>query len=399
MKITAFETIYLEEFPNVIWCRVHTDEGLIGLGETYYGAEAVTGYIHQALAPQLIGRDPSEIDSISRMILNPICGFKSTGAEIRGGSAIDIALWDLAGKALGVPVHRLLGGKSRDRVRAYNTCAGYQYVRKVQATTVKSWSKVPTGVGPYEDLEGFLNHADEVAESLLEMGITGMKIWPFDQFAEQHNGAYMSAEDMKKALEPFEKIRRAVGDRMDIHVELHSMWNLPMAKRIAEALRPYNPFWLEDPIKMSNIDALAEYARTAGAWVTASENLATRWSFRDMFEKRATDVAMLDIGWCGGLTEAKKIATMAEAYELPIAPHDCTGPVLLTTAVHLAVNAPNALVQEMVRAFYYGWYGELTTGMPVLENGYFLAPEGPGLGIDLVPDVLKREDAVIRITR
>ncbi|QUS58691.1 mandelate racemase/muconate lactonizing enzyme family protein [Pseudovibrio brasiliensis] len=398
MKIIGIETINLKEFRNVTWVRVHTDAGSFGLGETFYGSDAVCGFIHETLADELIGRDPTQIDAISRLLLNPICGFNSTGAEMRAASAIDIALWDLAGKTLGVPVHQLLGGKSRDKIRAYNTCAGYEYVKDKQVNTTEDWSTESVAEGPYEDLEAFLSDAGTLAKSLLDMGFRGMKIWPFDQFAVKTNGTYISPEDLEAGLRPFKQIREAVGDAMDIHVELHSVWNLPMAEKIARALKPYNVFWLEDPIKMTNVDALAEYARRADTWVTASENLATRWSFRELFEKRATDVCMLDIGWCGGLTEAKKIATMAETYELPVAPHDCTGPGLLTAAVHLSINLPNALVQEMVRAFYFGWYSELMEGLPVFENGYLLAPTAPGLGISLSPKVFERSDATIRIT-
>ena len=396
MKITAIETVYLDEFSNVLWVRVHTDAGIVGLGETYFASEAVAAYIHSVLAPVLLGDDPSAIDRISRFMLNPQVGFNSTSIEIRAASAIDIALWDIAGKALGVPVHQLLGGKSRDRIRAYNTCAGYQYTRNKLNNTTEFWSDIGGGDDPYEDLEAFLHHADDLAESLIDMGMTGMKIWPFDEAAVNNNGVDISRDELKKALEPFEKIRKRVGDKIDIHVELHSMWNLPMAIKIAEALEPYDPYWLEDPIKMANFDALADYAHRTNCWVTASENIATRWSFRELFEKQATSVAMLDIGWTGGLTESKKIATMAEAYELPVAPHDCTGPVLLTAGVHLSINATNALVQEMVRAFYYGWYGELVTGLPEYKDGYLLAPEAPGLGVELVPGVAERPDAHVR---
>ena len=150
---------------------------------------------------------------------------------------------------------------------------------------------------------------------------------------------------------------------------------------------------------MNNLDALADYARRTDVWVTASETLATRWGFRELFEKQAVSVCMLDVGWSGGLSEAKKIATMAEAYQLPVAPHDCTGPVVLTASVHLAMNLPNALVQEMVRAFYYDWYAQLVTNLPVVKNGFITAPEGPGLGTQLQPSVLKRRDVIRQISK
>jgi L-alanine-DL-glutamate epimerase-like enolase superfamily enzyme len=398
MKITAVETINLQEFPNVLWVQVYTDAGLVGLGETFYMVQGVQSHIHETLAPYLLGKDPLSIDKHNRNFLNTYIGFKSTGAEMRAASAIDIALWDIFGQATGQPIYQLLGGASRDSIRTYNTCAGYRYVRAKPVQSTENWG-LPAGGGrakPYEDLDAFLHRADELALSLIEEGFTGMKIWPFDAYAEATNGTYISRPDLKTAMQPFEKIRRAVGDKMDIHVEFHSLWNLPAAIQIAKALEQFDPFWYEDPIKMDNLDALADYARRTNVWVTASETLATRWGFRDLFEKRAASVAMLDVGWAGGLTESKKIASMAEAYGLPVAPHDCTGPILLTASVHLSLNCPNALVQEVVRAFYHDWYQDLVTQLPPLKNGYISAPPGAGLGTKLQPDVVKRSDASVR---
>jgi galactonate dehydratase len=398
MKITAIETINLDEFPNVLWVHVHTDEGIVGLGETFYAVEPVIAHIHQTLAPYLLGKDPLTIDKHSRWFLHSYLGFKSVAAEMRAASAVDIALWDILGQVTKQPIYQLLGGASREQVRAYNTCAGYQYVRAkpVQGTANFGMPSGSNKYQPYEDLVGFMQYADELAQSLLSEGYTGMKIWPFDEYAEASNGTYISSADLKKAMRPFEKIRKAVGDKMDIHVEFHSLWNLPTAIKIAKTLEQFDPFWYEDPIKMDNLDAIADYAHRTNVWVTASETLGTRWGFRDLFEKRAASVCMLDVGWCGGLSESKKIATLAECYQLPVAPHDCTGPVLLTASVHLSMNCPNTLVQEVVRAFYHDWYGKLVTALPPLKNGYITAPSGPGLGTRLQPDVLKRGDARIR---
>jgi len=130
MKITAIDSIRLDEFPNLLWVHVHTDEGLIGLGETFFGPAAAEAYIHESAAPRLLGTDPLQIDRHSRMLLNGYLGFSGSGAEMRGLSAIDIALWDLFGQATGQPLHQLLGGLSRDKIRTYNTCAGYRYVRQ-----------------------------------------------------------------------------------------------------------------------------------------------------------------------------------------------------------------------------------------------------------------------------
>ena len=401
MKITAVETVSLAEYPNILWVQVHTDQGLIGLGETFYAVAPVAAHIHETCAPYLLGKDPLRIDAHSHHFLDTYLGFNSVGVEMRAASALDIALWDLFGQVTGQPVYQLLGGASRDKVRVYNTCAGYQYVRSkpVQGTANFGLPARREKKRPYEDLSAFKSDAGALAESLLEMGITGMKIWPFDEAAEATNGTDISKAELKKALRPFEQIRKSVGDRMDIHVEFHSMWQLPAAIRIAKALEPFDPYWYEDPVKMSNLDALADYARRTDVWVTASETLATRWGFRPLFEKQAVSVCMLDVGWAGGLSEAKKIAAMAEAYHLPVAPHDCTGPVLLTASVHLSMNCPNALVQEIVRAFYYDWYGKLVTELPPIKNGHITAPPGPGLGTKLQPAVLKRKDIVRRVSR
>jgi galactonate dehydratase len=398
VKVTAIETLQLGEFPNVLWVRIRTDDGLVGLGETFFGANAVAAYVHETVAPYLLGLDPLQIDRHSRNLYGYV-GFNSTGAEARGNSAIDIALWDLFGKATDQPVWQLLGGASRERIRVYNTCAGYRYVRSRPVQAVDNWG-LPKEVtdGPYEDLDAFLHRADDLARSLLDMGVSGMKIWPFDPFAEASGGHYISGPDLKTALEPFRKIRRAVGDEMDIMVEFHSLWDLPTAKRITAALEEFNPFWFEDPIKMDNLAAVAELAHTTRVPITASEVLGTRWSFRELFERRAVGVAMLDVSWCGGLSEARKIAAMAEAYQLPVAPHDCTGPVVLMASVHLSMNATNTLIQETVRAFYTGWYTELVTKVPRIENGFVYLPEGAGLGTELVPGLEQRGDATLRIS-
>ena len=397
MKIAAIETIRLDDFPNLLWAQVHTEDGLVGLGEVFYGAASAEAHIHDVVAPYLLGQNPLLVDRHSRALVGYL-GFASTGAETRGNSCVDIALWDIWGQATGQPIHQLLGGASRDAIRVYNTCAGYQYVRKEKRQSTASFALDRLSDKPYEDLDGFLNRADELAHSLLEMGITAMKIWPFDFAAEASGGLTISGPELNKALEPFAKIRKAVGDRMDIMVELHSMWGLTAAKRIARALEQFEPFWFEDPIKMDSLGSLAEFARSTRFPVTGSETLAGRGAFRQLFEMNAVGYAMFDIGWVGGLTEARKIAAMAEAWHLPVVTHDCTGPVSLTVSVHLSLNATNCPVQEMVRAAYFDWYRDLVTDLPPLENGMIRAPEGPGLGTRLLPDVVKRPDAHVRRT-
>ncbi|RJE85895.1 mandelate racemase/muconate lactonizing enzyme family protein [Paracoccus onubensis] len=395
MKITAVETLRLSEFSNIVWILIRTDEGITGLGETFMGAAAVEAYIHETVAPKLIGRDPMQIEAINRDLLGYL-GWRGAGVETRGNSAVDIALWDIFGKALGVPVSVALGGRSRDSVRTYNTCAGYRYVRDARAQAVANWGLDRKSDGPYEDLDAFLNDAGELAQSLLEQGITGMKIWPFDIAAERTSGLDISADELRTALQPFEKIRKAVGDRMDIMVEFHSLWRLPAAQRIARALQEFDTYWHEDPVRMDSLEALKAYAPHSRAMICASETLAYPHAFRDYLATGVAGVAMLDLSWCGGLSEARKIAALAEAQQIPVAPHDCTGPVVFMASCQFSLHARNTLIQESVRAFYTGWYTELVTALPQIENGQITLPDTPGLGIELLPDLFTRPDAIHR---
>lgn len=370
--------------------HIHSDEGLVGLGETFFNASAVEAYLHDDIAPQLIGRDPLAIDAIARD-LTPYVGFRSTGIEARAASAVDIALWDLFGKAVQKPIVQLLGGWTRDRIRTYNTCAGGRYMRNAATQSSQNWGMAARTqlekISGFDDLNDFITRADDLAESLLADGITAMKIWPFDMAAEATHGQYISNGDLKNALVPFEKIRARVGDCMDIMVEFHSMWQLMPALKIAKALTSFGTFWHEDPIKMNSLESLRRYAAVSPAPICASETLGSRWAFRDLLETDAVGVVMFDLAWCGGLSEGRKIAAMAEAWHLPVAPHDCTGPVVFTASTHLSLNVTNALVQESVRAFYNGWYGELMTAVPQVKGGFVTIAEGPGLGCELLPDI------------
>ena len=391
MKVTAVETILVEEFPNLTWVQVHTDEGLVGLGETFFGAPAVAAQIHDFIAPYLIGMNPLQIERHHKRLL-PYAGRGGSGVEMRAASAIDVALWDIFGQAIKQPVFQALGGASRDEIRIYNTCAGYQYVRKAPAQVTDNYGLNPkNSPGPYEDLEGFLNNADDLAHSLLEMGITGMKIWPFDFAAESSNGQYISNSELKTALEPFEKIRNAVGDKMEIMAELHSMWNVPMAQRIANALEPYDLTWLEDPVHMDELEKVGEVVTATTMPVAVGELLGGKAQFRDLLEQ-GVGLAIMDIVWGGGLTEARKVAALADTYSIPFTGHDCTGPIALTASVHMTMHTPNVFIQEMVRAFYYGWYQDLVTELPPINNGRISAPQGPGLGTALNPDIFNRAD-------
>ena len=181
-------------------------------------------------------------------------------------------------------------------------------------------------------------------------------------------------------------------------VEFHSLWRLPAAQRIARALAEFDTYWHEDPIRMDSLALLRQYAPHSKAPICASEILAGRWSFKDLLETGVAGIIMFDLAWCGGISEARRIAALADAWQLPVAPHDCTGPVVYAASVHFSIHAPNALVQESVRAFYTGWYRELVTHVPQPVAGSFGKPPGPGLGCELLPELWKRRDARVRVT-
>jgi galactonate dehydratase len=402
MRITRVETIASRTYPNLLWVRLHTDQDLIGLGETFYGPAAVAAYTHETAAPYLLGKDPREVARHTNALSQGMA-HRAMGAEMRGLSAIDVALWDLFGKSVGLPIYRCLGGPVRERMRIYNTCAGYGYnifkTHQAGGAFSESWG-IGEHQGPFEDLLKWQNEdrASELARELLDMGITAMKIWPFDQFADMTNGQHITPEQIDLGLHPFRRIRDAVGKRMEIAVELHSRWNLQSAIRIAHALEEVEPMWYEDPIRMDSPDALAQFARSTRVPTTASETLAHRASFRQMLEQDAIGIVMLDSGWVGGLSEAYAIGKLAETFHRPFAPHDCTGPVTYTVGTHLCMALPNAMIQEGVRAYYGsgGWYHDVATALPHLDHGFVSAPDAPGLGMHLRPEFLSRPDVVSR---
>ncbi len=396
MKIVAVDTIQLPHLPNLVWVEVRTDDGLVGLGETCKSADAVASHVHQIAAPYLLGKDPLQIERHNAFLTSPICGFSSTSAEIRAASAIDIALWDLFGKAHAMPVWQALGGRSHDRVRVYNTCASNDYNAYATWRRELGGEESPRLRDRYDDLTAWNHHAGELAQDLLAEGYTAMKIWPFDRFATSGGNTFLAACDLRKGMEPFEKIRAAVGDRIEIMCEMHSLWTLPPAIAIGRAMRDIAPFWMEDPIRMDDPASLRCFRESTGLPVIGSETLAARSAFRGLLEAQAVDYVMFDVGWCGGLTESRKIAAMADAYKRPVAAHDCVGPVVLMASIHLAFHATNTLVQEVVRAFLHGFYRDLVTVLPVVDHGYLSPPVGHGLGTELLPDLRGHREARVR---
>jgi galactonate dehydratase len=396
VKLTRIETIHLgadSAMPALLFVRVHTDEGLIGEGETYYTPEATRAIIHDLAAPLLIGGDPLAIEGHWRSIYEMCARFGARGNEMRALSALDVALWDILGQAAGLPVYQVLGGASRDRIKTYNTCAGPLYGR-----TTRPGYWVTDAAGTLDDLQAFQTHADELARDLLSEGITGMKIWPFDVFAQQKGGLAIEHRDLEAGLEPVRKIRDAVGHEMDIMIEAHGYWSLPAAVKIARALEEFEPAWVEDLIRADDPTALAALCRETSIPVLASEYLMTRWDYRQVLDARAADILMIDPIWCGGITEARKIASMADTYNVPVTTHDCTGPLSLYAGLHLTINAPNALYQETVRAYLRTFYRDLVTELPEIVDGHILAPTAPGLGTRLQPDIGSRPGATVVVS-
>jgi L-alanine-DL-glutamate epimerase-like enolase superfamily enzyme len=387
VRVVRLETLRHPAHPKLLLLRLFGDDGHVGLGETTYGPEAVAAYLHADVAPYLLGQDARQLDRHWTAIHRLGLAARARAAEMRALSAVDMALWDLYARGVDQPLYQVLGGLSRDRIRVYNTCAGYSYgVSRPGATDPAQVDY--RAAGPYEDQHRFLTDPVGLARDLLGEGFTAMKIWPFDRFAAKTRGQSIAPEDLEAGVAPFREIRAAVGDRMEVALELHSLWNLPAAIRIGRAVAPYRPMWVEDPIPIEGAGPLAEFRRATGVPTCGSETLSTRWAFRALLEAGALDVCMFDVSWVGGISEARRLAALAETYLVPVAPHDCVGPCTLAFSVHLALNAPNALIQETVRAFNASWYREIVTQLPPIRDGYVYPPEGPGSGTTLAPAFL-----------
>ena len=377
MRITAIETILYRTGVVVhagrvawLWVRIHTDEGVIGLGETFPSGDAERAVIERHLAHLLIGKDPRNIEHLWQDMFLAVSFPGWAGAEMRAISAIDIALWDLCARAHGEPVWRMLGGKCRDKIRTYNTCYDHHF--------------------------DFNKDAGALAHSLMGMGIHAMKIWPFDGAGLRNRGQFLTREDLDEGLRPFRQIRDAVGDEMEIAVEFHGYWNLPCAVKLARALEPYNIMWLEEMLPQDNAESYRRLQAQVKQPLCLSERLMTRYQWRELLENGAPSFVMPDIAWCGGFTEARKIAALADTYYLPICPHNCGGPIQHAASIHLAAHVPNLFILESVRRHYHSEYVGLVTDTMPAHHGHLAVPEGPGLGMELDPSVFHRPDVEVR---
>lgn len=395
MKITGIETIVPGDgspLPEIVFVRVHTEDGVVGHGETYYTPRAVAAYIHEFLAPRILALGTASPEAVWEMGYRTASRFGGRGLELRALSAVDVALWDALAVSVNLPLHVLLGGPTVDHVPVYNTCAGPSYG--------KSWrlGGGATRDGRYEDYDAFLNRPGELARELVAEGYAGMKIWPFDRFARRAGAQHIGPDDLRAGLEPFERIREAVGSRIEIMAEGHGLWSLSAAKKIARALEPFEPAWIEDLIVADSPDALAELKRSTSIPLLASEYLMSRFEYAPIIERGVVDQVMIDPTWCGGVTEARRIVALADARRLPVTFHDCTGPFTLLAGVHLGFGSPNTSYQEVVRAYLAEVYPLFVDELQTPERGRYAPPSRPGLGAVLQPDVVDREGVEVRIT-
>jgi galactonate dehydratase len=342
MKITKLETIFVK--PRWLFLKVHTDEGITGLGEPVVEgrAQTVAAAVHE-IGRYLIGQDPRRIEHHWQAIYR--------GQFYRGGpvlcsaiSGIEQALWDITGKWLGQPVYQLLGGATRDKIRVYGWLGGAtygDYIESAKVSVKAGFTALKTGI------LGAVNIVDTPA----------------------------LVED---AVQRFAQIREAVGPSVDVGIDFHGRCSPAMSIRLAKALEPYHPMFIEEPVLPENVDALVTVARSTSIPIATGERLFTKWGFREVLEKQAAVILQPDLSHAGGILECKKIAAMAECYYAAIAPHCPLGPIALAACLQLDACIPNFLVQEHVTR------GEGYLKEPFqIVNGYIDLPTKPGLGIEL----------------
>ncbi len=382
MKITGIRTVVVNaEMRNWVFVRVDTDAaGLYGWGEATleWKTRAVVGAVED-LVPLLIGRDPRDIEQAVRVMRKQ--SFWRLGAiGMSAVSGIEIALWDIFGKHLGVPVWRLLGGKVRDKVRVY-THLGLGDMRAVYETT---------------DAAPLVERAREV----VARGYTAFKA-VFIPYTHMH----APLPEVDKVARMMEALRSAVGPSVEVMVDFHGRpGSASAALNYIRALAPGRPMFVEEPVPPGDTAALQSVAAAAGVPIATGERLVERSEFDELIRARAVDILQPDICHCGGLLEAKKIAAMAETASAGVAPHNPLGPIAGVAALHFAVSTPNHVIQEeMVGAV--PWYFEVVDGPIRMVDGCWQVPEAPGLGIEVdeaacarhpfAPEVIHTQGAVL----
>jgi galactonate dehydratase len=360
VKITSVTTrVVNAEMRNWVFVRVETDQsGLYGWGEATleWKTRAVAGAIED-LAPLLLGRDPRDIEQLVRVMKKQ--SFWRLGViGMSAVSGIELALWDILGKSLGVPVWRLLGGKVRDRVKVY-THLGLGDMRAVYETL---------------DAEPLVQRAREVADK---------GYYAFKAVFIPYTNYTASLPEIDKVARMMEALREAVGPSIDIRIDFHGRTaSVAAALAYIEALAPGHPLFIEEPLPPGDTPGLSAVAAKSRVPIATGERLVDRFEFDDIFRSRAVDIVQPDICHVGGLMEAKKIAAMAEAASVGVAPHNPLGPIAGVAALHFAVSTPNHVIQEeMVGAV--PWYFDVVQGPIRMVDGYWQIPELPGLGIEV----------------
>jgi len=357
MKITSVETFIAGlDRRNYLFVRVQTDEGIHGIGEAYScGPDEATAAVVADFETWLVGKDPRDVEALWHLMY---AGSRFPGGSILNSalSGIEHALWDILGKSLGVPVWRLLGGQFRDRIRVYQS---------------------PRGATP-EAL------AEDAVRLIERYGYTALKISP-----QPPNYAQLPfSQVVREAAKRLEAIRKAVGEDVEIGVDSHARIFEPVrALEMAEALKPYRPYFFEEALRPENIDAMADVRARSPIPIATGEMLYTKFQFRELLEKRGADIIQPDVCIAGGLLELKKIAAMAEAHYVSVAPHNPMGPVATAVNVHFAVSTPNFLILEY-SPDDVGKRRDLLVEPLKVADGYIDVPQAPGFGIELNLDAI-----------
>ncbi|MCH2203616.1 MAG: mandelate racemase/muconate lactonizing enzyme family protein [Fuerstiella sp.] len=408
VRITAIETVIpVQMMPELLLLRIHTDAGtidgekVIGHGETYYVPSAAAAVLHDWMAQRLLGADATAIESHWRFLFERMTAFGGTGAELRALSAVDLALWDILGQLCRQPVWKLLGGPVRDVVPVYNSCGGPLYGVRASGKQVAGWPGHGDGgsSGPLEDNWSSINAPGDLAEELLDQGFLAMKLWSFDAVYREAGGQRVTKENLKRGVSPFRAIRERVGDRMDVMLDGHAFFALPAALDIARAMREFRPLWLEDVLRPDSIRAMAEFRADAGLPIAVSEMLVMREQYRQALEQNAADYIMIDPTWVGGISESRRIAELAQLYNVPVLMHDCTGPLTLLSGLNIAASVPGVTYQECVRAHIATMYPNLIDHNVEVCNGCIALSSRPGIGARWLPSLFDQGFSEHRISR
>lgn len=380
IEITNIETCVVE--GNFEWnlVRIHTDVGVTGIGESYRGG-GVTD-IMEYMKEFLIGENPLDVERLFRRMVQEMSGHGgTTGKVVTAASGIEIALWDTAGKILGLPVYQLLGGKYRDEIRIYCDChAGEAY-------ELEHGSHSPADVDAYS-VEAYAEEAQRVVDD----GFTALKFdldQPFDNHPDPYNGR-VSNEAIEHKRETVEAIRDAIGYDIDLAFDIHWDYSIDSAKRVARKLKPFDLMWLEDPVPPENMEAQREVARATEVPLATGENRFRVHEFKELLYDFGVDIVTPDPATCGGLAESKAIANRAEENYIAFSPHNVCSPIGTMACVHLGACIPNFDVLEY-HALEVDWWDDLLVrDEPIIQDGYIEVPEKPGLGIELDDDTARR---------